>query len=56
MFRTWAEALAGYKASNSAIDNIQKQLEAAYKKGREDMARDLRELLGVTTLAMKEGE
>lgn len=46
MFRTWAEALAGYKASVREIDHIQRQLELAYRKGREDMARDLRELLG----------
>ena len=50
MFRTWAEALAGHKASNSEIDDIQRQLELAYRKGREDMARDIRNLLG----AMKE--
>ena len=56
MFRTWAEALAAHKASESEIDHIQRQLEAAYRKGREDMARELRELLGVTILAMKEGE
>ena len=46
MFRTWAEALAGHKASESEIDHIQRQLEAAYTKGREDMARDIRNLLG----------
>jgi hypothetical protein len=46
MFRTRAEALAGHKASESEIDHIQRQLELAYRKGREDMARDLRELLG----------
>lgn len=46
MFRTWAEALAGHKASVREIDHIQRQLEAAYTKGREDMARDIRNLLG----------
>ena len=45
MFRTWAEALAGHKASESEIDHIQRQLELAYRKGREDMARDIRNLL-----------
>jgi hypothetical protein len=46
MFRTWAEALAGHKASESEIDHIQRQLEAAYRKGREDMTREMRDLLG----------
>ena len=46
VFKTWAEALAGHKASESELDHIQRQLELAYRKGREDMARDLRELLG----------
>lgn len=46
MFRAWAKALAAHKASESEIDHIQRQLEAAYRKGREDMARDIRNLLG----------
>lgn len=46
MFRTWAEALAGYKASESETSHIEKQLERAYRKGREDMAREMRDLLG----------
>jgi hypothetical protein len=46
MFRTWAKALAAHKASESEIDHIQRQLEAAYRKGREDMAREMRDLLG----------
>ena len=29
MFRKWAEALAGHKASVREIDHIQRQLEAA---------------------------
>ena len=46
MFRTWAEALAGYKATEAEVSNIEAQLEAAYKKGRDDMAREMRDLLG----------
>ena len=47
MFRTWAEALAGYKASEAEVSNIERQLIYAYKKGREDMAREIRDLIGV---------